>query len=299
MFTIKEASSRTGIPAASLRAWERRYAVVTPQRSDGGYRLYDERAIAALTTMKRLIEEGWSPAAAAAAVSTDQAPRTVAAASPGSESETASDPGRSQGARLTESFLAAAAAVEPLGVEAAVQQAFTLGSFEHVTDNWLMPTLRELGDAWADGRVDVAGEHAASNVVMRHLAQAFSAAVSVSRGPRVVVGLPAGAHHELGALAFAVAARRRGLAVVYVGADLPRNSWLRAVRAFPTSAAVIAVPTPSDRSAAAETATSLLERHPDMVVAAGGAESEALAAGVGTLPASITDAARALDELPG
>ena len=40
MYTIKRAAELTGISVATLRAWERRYGVVHPQRSDGGYRLY-------------------------------------------------------------------------------------------------------------------------------------------------------------------------------------------------------------------------------------------------------------------
>ena len=42
MYTVKHAAELTGIPAATLRMWERRYAVVTPVRSESGYRLYDD-----------------------------------------------------------------------------------------------------------------------------------------------------------------------------------------------------------------------------------------------------------------
>ena len=41
MFTIKRAAELTGLPVATLRAWERRYGVVAPIRSEGGYRLYE------------------------------------------------------------------------------------------------------------------------------------------------------------------------------------------------------------------------------------------------------------------
>jgi len=244
MFTIKEASARTGVSVALLRAWESRYHVVVPRRTESGYRLYDEAAIAAVTAMRRLVDEGWSPATAAAAVSSGEVPSaappprlagTGAPALPTPEAEA-----------LTQDFLDAASTVDVTRVEAVLDQAFALGSFEVVADAWLMPALCALGEAWAEGRVDVAGEHAASYAVMRRLSSAFAAASSVSHGPRVVVGLPGGSHHELGALAFATAARRRGLAVVYVGADLPVDSWQRAVRAFPTRVAVLAVPTVDD-----------------------------------------------------
>lgn len=291
MFTIKQAAQRTGVSEASLRAWERRYGVVAPRRTESGYRMYDEQALATVSAMRRLVEEGWSPAAAASKLAGDPplAEDSRAAASSG--------PAQEEGDELTRAFLEAASTVDPVTVESVLDRAFALGTFETVADGWLMPTLRALGDAWADGWVDVAGEHAASHAVMRRLSQAFAAAGSVTRGPRVVVALPPGAVHELGALAFATAARRRGLAVVYLGADLPVASWVRAVHAFPTRAAVLAVQTTDDRPAAVRTAQALMTARPDLPVAAGGAQSEDLAGGVVTLPKSITEAVVALERL--
>ena len=60
MYTVKHAAALTGIPADTLRMWERRYGVVAPVRSEGGYRLYDDAAIARLTAMHALVEAGWS-----------------------------------------------------------------------------------------------------------------------------------------------------------------------------------------------------------------------------------------------
>jgi MerR family transcriptional regulator, light-induced transcriptional regulator len=310
MFTIKEASARTGVPVASLRAWERRYGVVTPARTESGYRLYDEQAIAVLAAMRRLVDEGWTPATAAAAVLTGRngspdprdtsAPATSGASIAPEAPEAPVPPGllsdNPEGQALVEEFLDAASSVDQVAIESVLDRALALGPFETVTDGWLMPALRALGDAWARGRVDVAGEHAASYAVMRRLSSAFAGAASLTRGPRVVVGLPSGCHHELGALAFATAARRRGLAVVYVGADLPVDSWRRAVTVFPTSMAVLGVTTPDDRPLATETVEALLRKAPDVVVAVGGAESRDLAPGVLELPRSISDSARVVEE---
>src|SRR3954449_5073905 len=66
MYTIKRAAELTGISVATLRAWERRYAVVSPQRSDGGYRLYGPEDVRALAIMNSLVNEGWSAREAAA-----------------------------------------------------------------------------------------------------------------------------------------------------------------------------------------------------------------------------------------
>src|SRR6476661_9872987 len=66
MYTIKRAAELTGISVATLRAWERRYSVVSPKRSDGGYRLYGAEDVRALAIMNSLVNEGWSAREAAA-----------------------------------------------------------------------------------------------------------------------------------------------------------------------------------------------------------------------------------------
>src|SRR3954452_12035614 len=66
MYTIKQAAQRARVSVPLLRAWERRYHVVQPERTASGYRLYDDRAIARLQAMRALIDQGWSPSNAAA-----------------------------------------------------------------------------------------------------------------------------------------------------------------------------------------------------------------------------------------
>ena len=65
MYTIREAANRAGVTADVLRAWERRYHIVEPRRTPGGYRQYDDAAIRRLRAMRRLVDDGWTPSAAA------------------------------------------------------------------------------------------------------------------------------------------------------------------------------------------------------------------------------------------
>lgn len=296
MYTIKRAAQLTGVAEATLRAWERRYAAWVPQRSEAGYRLYDLDAIAAVSTMRRLVDDGWSPAAAAEAVRSG----TVALAPDAvirEADEVVHAPARPVADGHTERFLDAAARLDVAEIDASLDAGFGLGSFEHVVDSWLFPTLSALGEAWARGEIDVAGEHAASHAVHRRLSAAFDAAGTRSRGPAVVVGLPSGSQHELGALAFATAIRRMGMNVLYLGANVPASSWATAVTGHAARAVVLAVVTPEDRPAAV-TVAQLLARH-EMApsVCSGGAAGTALAPGVHELAPSIRTASRQLDQL--
>ncbi|GAB0023218.1 hypothetical protein VN1338_22130 [Helicobacter pylori] len=277
MYTIKRAAELTGVPAATLRAWERRYDVVEPQRTEAGYRLYDDETLARLRTMAELVANGWTASTAAAEAgrrhSGTGSPSPAPSATPDPPAPSRADGPPSSGDEATRRLLDAAAAMDPAGVAAVLDERFATGSFEAVVDDWLMPALVELGEAWADGRLTVAGEHLVAHTVLRRLAAAFDAAASRVGGPRVVVGLPAGAHHELGIFAFAVALRRLGVDVVYLGADLPTDAWTAALTAHTARCVVIGVPRRPDARTASTLAKALADHH-GVTVCVGGSHQD-------------------------
>ncbi len=303
MYTIKQAASRCGVPVQLLRAWERRYGVVTPGRTESGYRLYDEAAIARLRAMRRLVDDGWAPSTAAAHIrELDDA--AIAQIAGGLERDAL---GASTAAQVADSgelaaaFVDSASRLDESAVETILDQMFARGSFERVASEIVMPALVALGDGWATGKVDVAGEHAAANAVQRRLALAFLAAGQPRDGVGpILVGLPPGARHDLGALAFATAARRAGLSVRYLGADLPLADWLEAIKLTGASAIVLGVVIGKDVKAALEVARAVRGAGDDVVVAFGGRKSSAIPTDglepVIVLPDGLSEAVDALDE---
>jgi methylmalonyl-CoA mutase cobalamin-binding subunit len=169
-------------------------------------------------------------------------------------------------------------------------------------DRLVFPALASLGEAWADGRMDIAAQHAASHAVLRRLGAAFQAAGRPGQGAPILVGLPPQSRHELGALAFAVAARRAGLQVLYLGTDLPASNWVDAAAACDARAAVVGVVTVADRPAAGEVVAALRAALPDLVIALGGGAAEVVDRADGRdrdhrlicLPGSLTEAVDAL-----
>jgi DNA-binding transcriptional MerR regulator/methylmalonyl-CoA mutase cobalamin-binding subunit len=280
MYNIKQAAGRAGVSVPVLRAWERRYGIVRPERSTSGYRRFDDESVARVRTMRGLVDAGWSPSAAAAAILDGRVPvaetPSTGAGWPRATPDTARladgrDAESGRGAlELADRLVSAAAALDARTIDAVLDDLFSRASFERVADTLLFPALQRLGDAWAAGGVTVAGEHLASNAVLRRLGLALDAAGSQSGGQgRVIVGLPPGARHELGALAFAVAARRAGLPVAYLGPDLPVDDWISA--ADGAAAAVVGIVTARERRAALRVVRRLREAHPDLVIAVGGA----------------------------
>ncbi len=281
MYTISEAAQRAGVSVDLMRAWERRYGIVTPRRTPAGYRLYDARAINRVRDMRRLVDEGWTPSAAADHLRDAPDAEVTQEAPPASAVE--ADP-------LVDRFVSAAATMDPASLTIVLDEMGSRASFEPMVEQHLFPAMRALGEAWASGDVSVAAEHAASAAVARWLGTAFEAAAASrpSRHP-ILVGLPPGARHELGALAFATAARRAGLGVQYLGADLPVVDWARAVRETDAAAAVIGVPTASDTDAARAVARAVRRASPRLLVAFGGRGSADMRR-ANVLPHSLTEA---------
>lgn len=292
MYTIKRAAELTGVPAATLRAWERRYGLGQPTRTDAGYRLYDERALADIRAMQLLLDSGWAPRQAAAEV-IRLAGNVGPALSPDTSGAEQRDPVTPQ---HIDAFLAAAVTMNDFAMRKVLDEGFGRASFEVAFDSWLAPALRALGEAWVAGRLDVAAEHFASAAVMRRLSAAYESAALVQGSPRVLVGLAPGAFHELGALAFATAARRAGLGAVYVGANLPIDAWIAALGQERVDAIALSVISDGEAVAAGELIERVRATHPAVVISVGGPQAHAFADIALATSNGIADAVRQLTD---
>lgn len=279
-YTVKQVSALTGIAPDRLRAWERRYGVVTPGRTQARYRLYDDTDLERLRMMMRLVEAGTPASLAAQQVQGTFAPPS---GTDGEPPQAAPSPPDTTAAPPLDALVSSARSLSRGEVDQVLDRAFAAGSFESVVEHWLLPALRAVGDAWEDGRVDVAGEHFVTGVVRSRLGRAFDAAGIALGGPVVLVGLPPGALHELGALSFATCLRRLGGDVRWLGGDLPVESWAHAADHLRPRAAVLSVPTDRDAPAAVEVWRRLGELDARLPVLVGGA-------GAGAVRDTVADA---------
>ncbi len=59
-YSIGEVAERCGINPVTLRAWQRRYGLFKPHRSEGGHRQFDDEDILRIEEIKRLMKSGVS-----------------------------------------------------------------------------------------------------------------------------------------------------------------------------------------------------------------------------------------------
>ena len=277
MVTIKKAAELTGVPEHTLRAWERRYSLLAPSRTASGYRIYDEQALARITAMHDLVKAGWTPRAAAVEVAR-QPLNGEAIVDPHAE------------------LLSAAGALDASAVGRVLDEHFARLGFETVVDHWLLPALQRIGHEWSEGRVSVAAEHLVSNLVMRRLSTAYEAVGSGQSGRPVLIGAPPGVDHQIGLMAFAVAARRAGMPTIYLGAQVPLAAWRDAAGRSGARVAVTTVPRSRD-VARARRVVECLGEEPRLPVWVGGKYQHLVGESAHRLGHSISEAAARLAAL--
>lgn len=261
MHTVRWVSQQLGLAPGTLRAWEQRYGIVRPTRSEGGYRLYDDHDLDTLRAMVDLVATGMQPAQAAEQLRSGRSPRARDSERTGDTAAGLPDPA---------DLIAASRSYDARALEDILDAAFAGARFEYVIDAWLMPALVAIGEAWAAGQLDVSQEHFISAGVMRRLAGAFDAAGHARGGPHVLTGLAPGATHEIATLAFATMLRRAGLRVTHLGADLPVASWVQAVRTAHPDAVVIGAARTDDLHTATDVLQALQQAAPGVAVFLGG-----------------------------
>jgi DNA-binding transcriptional MerR regulator/methylmalonyl-CoA mutase cobalamin-binding subunit len=241
VFRIRHAAKLAGINPTLLRAWERRYHLVTPARTPSGYRVYSEQDVERLRAAARLCGAGHSisevarlspeqlTAAAAqltaSATSNAGADVMTAPIAPamraGDHDEAAPDPTTVTAA--IGKALVAIAEFDRRGFEDALFPLTTLTGIGPVAqcEHVLLPLLRAIGDAWEHGRMTVAAEHFGSALCRAKILQYLEFVARSATGPRVVCACPENELHEGGLLAFAVRAAAERWQVIYLGGHTP------------------------------------------------------------------------------
>lgn len=208
---IGELGRRVGVSPELLRAWERRYGLLVPARTEGGLRLYsaeDERRVRA---MKAHLESGlWAAEAARLALASD------APAEPAGGSGDALQ-------RESEALRQALDALDADAAHAVLDRSLASFTLETALAGIVLPYLRDLGERWERGEASVGQEHFASNVIRGRLL-ALARGWERGDGQLALLACASGEQHDLPLIVFGLALRNRGWRIVFLGADTPAGT---------------------------------------------------------------------------
>lgn len=263
-FNLKAVLLETGLAADTLRAWERRYGLPAPQRTSGGHRLYSQHDIEMIKWLIARQAEGLSISRAVdlwneqTASGTDPllggyATSTLTAA----QATLASLPPDTNLDVIRRQWIAACINFNESNAEQALNKAFSMFPVEAVCTEVLQKGMAEIGDLWYENRASVQQEHFASSLAMRRLDALLSASPAPSRPQTVLVGCPPDEWHTFTPLLLSLFLRRRGMNVIYLGANVPVERFEETVSKVKANLVILAAQTLTSAASLQLTALSL------------------------------------------
>ena len=282
----------TGFSPTLLRAWERRYGLLKPQRGKGGQRLYTEDDLRVLRRIRQMLAEGRSIGEAAL-----MGRRELLRTAPPEELPAAVE-AEPELARHREAVLHAVLAVDAAALRRLLDESFARWSPERVVEGILAPVAWRIGELWTQGRCSVASEHLATEMFSSRLRALLDAAAPPAGGPLVVTACFPEERHELGLMVVGYQLARPGRRVVHLGPAMPFDDLERALPALHSDALLLSVTLPELYRKHREGLLAILRRHRGRLQCVVGGQGvpeqdEELAA----LGATLWPASRPLSEL--
>lgn len=247
MHNIKFVSNQTGLSTHVIRAWERRYDALNPERTETNRRLYTDEDIEKLRLLGRAVQLGHS-IGSIAALPTPELNRLLAKTPPERAEpnlERTSQEGETSAAYI-EQALRAVREFDAEGLDLTLRRSVMHLGANTAVERVVAPLLEHIGAGWRDGVFRVSQEHMATAVLRTFLGRALDSIYIAEAAPYLVVATPSGQTHELGALMMAIIAASEGWRVLYLGASLPVEDIAGAARQVGAKGVALSVVYPPD-----------------------------------------------------
>jgi DNA-binding transcriptional MerR regulator/methylmalonyl-CoA mutase cobalamin-binding subunit len=234
-YPISTVSKLTGVNSVTLRAWERRYGMLNPERTPTGHRLYSNEDVEQIRQIRRLLDQGMAISQVAVALQS-----TVPYGEP-----TENDPW----SRYRTEMLVATGQFNEAVLEDIYNEAMSLYPIEVVTSQLLLPLLKAFGERWETSECGIAEEHFFSVFMRNKLGARFHHRNRQNQGPRLIIACLPDEQHEFGLLLLALSLHVRGYQLIMLGANMPLNELPHVVHRTPCDGIVLSgsAPIEADR----------------------------------------------------
>ena len=233
-YKIATVSKLTSLSPQRLRAWERRYDLLRPQRGPGGHRLYGAEDLRLLRAVRELLDGG----------------RTIGEISCMGRDALLNGPAEVPLSpaivrQLMLSIVEAALRVDESALNEVLHEGFAALPAEEAIEGLIVGAQRRIGHLWERGRCMISSEHLATGIFVHRVRSLVEAATASSppAAPRLVCACLPGERHELGLLVLAHSLALRGARVTLLGANVPFDDLASACRRIAPRAALLSVST--------------------------------------------------------
>jgi len=247
---INVAARRSGLSAHVIRAWERRYSAIVPDRTSKARRLYSDWEVRRLVLLRQAVELGHRIGEIARLPMEELRALVGRDTLPGVEASPRIPLPRS---RLVEVTLDAARALDGAGFAQSLLQATRTMSVPDLFDDFVAVLAAAISSQVAAGKLRVAHERFASAYLRSFLGDLLASSGAAPWSSTLVVSTPVGQPQELGAMMAAVTASRFGWDVIYAGPAVPVDELAYIVQQR-NAAAVALSSAPGADAAAGESA---------------------------------------------
>jgi methanogenic corrinoid protein MtbC1 len=242
-YPIQAVSRATGLSMHVIRAWEKRYNAIEPDRTNTNRRLYSEEDIQKLRLLNDVIHQGHS-ISSVANLSLDELKKILHREN-SFDTKSISDVKINIGDIITE-------CIESIkNYDAKKFESLLLNASAKLTqptllEELIIPLVYKVGDLWHDGEIRVANEHLATSVIHSFLYNLLDSYSVNSSAPVIVSATPRGQEHDLGALIVGVVAASSGWGVIYLGSNLPAEEISSAAAQLGAKAVALSIVYPKD-----------------------------------------------------
>lgn len=226
-YPIRTISELTGVPTTTLRAWERRYGLLNPSRTAKGHRLYSGDDIDLVKEIVKLLKSNHTISEAIRIIKN---PELNAAASTESDGHWTF---------YQQRLLKSIENFNEQNLDTTYNEALSIYPIDMVTEQVIIPVLRELGERWQVREAGIAEEHFFSAFLRNKLGARLHHESHRSRGSKLLVACMPGEYHELGILLFCIAAISHGYRILYLGTDMPPAQLPKVVERTDVSAVLL------------------------------------------------------------
>jgi DNA-binding transcriptional MerR regulator len=211
LLPIRTVSILTGVNAVTLRAWERRYGLITPQRTPKGHRLYTHQDVERIKQIVELLKQGISVGHV----------KPLLDLSPGDTSKEPATENEDIWKHYLDRMINAIERFDEPGLDSSYNDALSLYPVDIVNQRLTTPLLRLLGERWNLREAGIAEEHFFSVYLRNKLGSRLHHINLRSHSPMLLLACLPGELHEIGLLFFALSAVSNGYRVLILGANTP------------------------------------------------------------------------------
>ncbi|MBE0662179.1 MAG: MerR family transcriptional regulator [Bacteroidales bacterium] len=211
-YSITDLEKITGIKAHTIRIWEKRYRVVTPERTTTNIRYYSDNDLKRLLNISMLNRYGYR-ISSIVKMSTDELSKKVM-----DISESSNDYNLQ-----IEHLIVSMMELNEEKFEKVLSNALIKLGFENAVTGIIYPFLEKVGILWLVGTINPAQEHFIVNLIRQKIIAAIDG-LMVTPSPeakKFILFLPPGELHELSLLFSWYMLKKHGHKVLYFGQSLP------------------------------------------------------------------------------